>query len=97
MKIHHHDDERLVAVCDADILGKKLSHNGVDLHVNDRFYGGLECDLDEVFRELNNCTSFNVFGKNICEILIEEGYVNPLTVLWIEDDGDKVGHSIMVR
>lgn len=97
LKVHEFQGERLVAICDKDIMGKKFKHNNVSLHIQARFYGELECSLDEVLFELNRATQFNVMGKHICEALIDHKMIHPASVLWIEDNGDKVGHAILVR
>jgi hypothetical protein len=95
--VHEFEKERLVAVCDAEVCGKSILHNGVKLKIQDRFYGDQHYTSDEVLIEVSKCTSLNAFGKNICELLIKHNIVHPATVLWIEEQGEKFGHVIVVQ
>jgi len=95
-KVHQYQNEKLIAICDAELMGRTLKHNGIELNVSERFYGQLEYSKEEILIELKNATSVNVIGQDICEILIEENMVHEDTIMWIEED-DKIGHVIVVK
>jgi len=97
VKVHIDAKERLLALCDPEILGKKYQLNGVNITVKERFYGGEEYSPTEVLIEINRCTSLNAFGSNICQFLIDNNIVHPASVLWIEAEDSKVGHVILVK
>ena len=96
-KLHQYDNERLIAICDAELIGTSIHHNGVKLVIQERFYGELEYSVDEIMIELRSASSYNVMGKNICQLLIEKGMIHPDTVLWLGLEPNLVGHAIVVR
>ncbi|MHA2171831.1 MAG: DUF424 family protein [Candidatus Kariarchaeaceae archaeon] len=97
LKVHEYEKERLVAICDANLCGKSIIHNGVKLHIQERFYGMESYNEAEVLHEITKCTSLNAFGKKICELLLEHKLVHPASIMWIEDGDETVGHVILVR
>ena len=96
-KIHHYENEKLIAICDGNLMGKQISHNGVKLKVLPRFYGELEYDEDEILSEIRTATSINVMGKKICDLLVENDLVLPETIMWIPHEDQHIGHAIVVR
>jgi len=88
-KIHQYDNEKLLAICDQELMGTKFEHNDITLTVRPSFY--------EVLIEAKNATSLNVMGKRACELLIREGYVHPDIVMWIKTEDQTIGHVIVVR
>lgn len=96
LKIHQNGDKKLAAICDEEIKGADLYHNGVKIKVKENFYGNELFVEDELFLELLNCRSINAFGKNICDILIKKKLVHSATVLWIDHENKKIGHVIII-
>lgn len=96
VKIHENPREKLVAICDAEVIGKHINHNGVKLYINEKFYGSKIYPAEDVLHILKNSTSYNVIGKKICELLIEHNLIHPDTVMWIDDNENKIGHAIVV-
>jgi hypothetical protein len=96
-KLHKYDNEKLLAICDADLIGKSILHNGVKIIIQERFYGEIEFSIDEILIELKTASSYNVMGKNICKILTDESLLHPATILWMGDEDKPVGHAIVVR
>lgn len=96
-KVHYFDNEKLIAICDENIIGKTFVHNGVELHIQPRFYGDLVYTEEEILIELKNATSINVIGESICKLLIEHEFVHPDTIMWINNGDTKVGHVIVVK
>jgi len=97
LRVHAHGNEKLVAICDKDVNGKRLTHNGVKLTIRKEFYGKEIFSAAEVLTELTNCTSINAFGKKICELLIEHNIAHPAAIIWMSDENDKIGHTIVIR
>ena len=96
-KLHQVKNEKLIAICDAEIVGKTFLHNGVKITIQERFYGDMEYSLDELLVELRSASSYNIMGARICKILVELDLVHPDTILWFGDDNHQVGHVIVVR
>lgn len=74
----------LLAICDAEILGKSLREGKIIFHVKEDFYGGVRVNVEEAISMIKNSTIVNMIGKNVVEKAIEEGYVHPEAVIYIE-------------
>jgi hypothetical protein len=83
----------LVAVCDADILGKTLEGGRVPFTVSERFYGGPLCDLAEAIEAMGKASIVNMVGKQIVEAAIECNIIQEAGVIYIGD----VPHAQIVR
>jgi len=74
----------LLAMCDAEILGKTLQEGKIVFHVKEDFYKGAKVELEEAMAMIKNSTIVNMIGKNVVQKAIEKGYVHPEAVLNIE-------------
>jgi hypothetical protein len=74
----------LLAICDAEILGKKLCEGKIVFHVKEEFYKGAKVSIEEAICMIENSTIVNMVGKNVVGKAIEKGYVHPEAVLNIE-------------
>jgi hypothetical protein len=83
----------LLAICDAEILGKKLREGKLTFHVKEDFYKGTRLDIEEALCMIENSTIVNMIGKNVVTKAIEKGYVHPQAVLNIEG----VPHAQIVK
>ena len=75
--------EVLIAICDRDILGKKIK-NKITFEVSDNFYGGNICREEELNDILKKATVINAIGNKIVDFLIKENFVD-------DDDVIKIG------
>ena len=83
----------LVAVCDAEILGKTLEGGRVPFKVSERFYGGTLCELAEALEAMGKASIVNMVGKRIVEAAIECNIVQEAGILYLGD----VPHAQIVR
>ena len=83
----------LLAICDAEILGKTLKDGKIRFHVKEDFYMGARVDVDEAMCMIENSTIVNMIGKNVVNRAIEKGYVHPGAVLDIKG----VPHAQIVK
>ena len=74
----------LLAVCDAEILGKTLREGKIVFCIREEFYKGAKVTVEEAVMMIANSTIVNLIGKNIVQRAIERGYVHPEAVLNIE-------------
>ena len=93
LKVHKTKRDFIVAVCDKDILNKKLKHPDFDFHVNPSFYFEKEAGEEEVLELLKSATIVNLVGKKSVETGIYAGIVSSDTVIMI----GKVPHAQMVK
>ncbi|MEM3731269.1 MAG: DUF424 family protein [Candidatus Bathyarchaeia archaeon] len=83
----------LLAICDAEILGKTLREGKIVFHVKEEFYKGTKVTVEEALDLIANSTIVNMVGKNIVQKAIERGYVHPEAILKIEG----VPHAQIVK
>ena len=74
----------LLAICDAEILGKTLRDGKIVFCVKEGFYKGAKVNIDEAMCMIENSTIVNMIGRNVVSRAIEKGYVHPGAVLKIE-------------
>jgi len=92
MKVYHIGEEVLVAVSDETCLGKEFTEGNVHLKVSKEFYGEEYADKDEVVSALCDATIANLVGEQSVATAVENGFVNPQDVLYVQG----VPHAQMV-
>jgi hypothetical protein len=80
-----HGKDTLVAVCDAEILGKTLEGGRVPFEVSERFYGGTLCGLAEALEAMSKATICNIVGKRVVEAAIENRLIHKSAVIYLGD------------
>ena len=83
LKIHQSGTEIIVAVCDKDILGKKLKHGDVNVVISEGFYKGDIAPEEQVIEALANAKTANLFGERTVACAIKCGAVDPECVVII--------------
>ena len=73
----------LLAVCDADLLGKTFRESDMVFEVKEDFYKGLRTSIEEAVNLIEESTVANLVGRNIVEKAMEKGYVHPEAVIRI--------------
>jgi len=77
--------DTLVAVCDAELLGKTLEGGRVPFNVSESFYGGAPANLDEALEAMRRATICNLVGKKIVRAAIEKRMVHEAAIIFIGD------------
>ena len=63
VKHMHRGKDLVVAVCDADILGKTLEGGRVPFEVKESFYKGILGNIEEAILAMKQATICNIVGK----------------------------------
>ncbi len=84
LKIHKSGAEIIVAVCDKDLLGKKLKHGNVNVVISEGFYKGDIASEEQVIEALVNAKTANLFGERTVACAIKCGAVDPEYVVIID-------------
>ncbi|MDI6847212.1 MAG: DUF424 family protein [Candidatus Bathyarchaeia archaeon] len=84
MNIRKIGNSVLLAICDAEIIGKTLHEGKIVFHVKEDFYKGAKVSSEEAMSMIENSTIVNMIGKNVVYKAIEKGYVHPEAVINIE-------------
>ena len=83
----------LLAICDAELLGKTFRDGEIFFTVHEEFYKGLKMDAEEAIKLIEQSTIVNMVGQNIVTKAIERGFVHPDAVLKISG----VPHAQIVK
>ncbi len=83
----------LLAICDAELLGRTLREGKIVFRIKEEFYRGAKVNVDEAIGMINNANIVNMVGKNVVKRAIGKGYVHPEAVLNIEG----VPHAQIVK
>ena len=85
LRVSHHGKDTLVAVCDADLLGKTLGGGRVPFKVSEEFYRGILGNVEEAIKAMKRGTICNLVGKEIVEAAVNERLVNNRAIIYFGD------------
>ncbi len=100
MKVLNQRAERLITACDEEIMNIPLMSHGVKICATPRFYGNELVTESELLEEIKECTSANVIGTRVIELLLKNRMIHKDAILWLEYSDDKkkkVGHAIIIK
>jgi hypothetical protein len=83
LKSYQQGVQRLVAACDADLVGTSHKEGKFHLQVTPQFYDGLRVDADTLGAYLKGCTVANLVGRNTVDVAVQLGLIDPEHVLII--------------
>ena len=83
----------LLAICDADLLGKILKQGKIAFYVREEFYKGPLVSLEEALDLIQQSTIVNMVGRGIVGTVVKKGLVHPEAVLRI----DGVPHAQIMK
>lgn len=83
MRVYRVRGEVLVAVCDAELVGKVFREGELKIEVKESFYGTEEVGEEEVKRALRNATIANITGSRAVELAARIGIIDKTRVLKI--------------
>ncbi len=83
-RLFEQGEEKLLAICDKDVLGKDFSEGEVSIEVND-FYSDKNCEKEEAIDLVKNATIINAVGNEIIDLLVNENIINKSNVIRIGD------------
>jgi hypothetical protein len=84
VKLQQMGKDIVLAICDAELLGKTLQEGKIVFKVKDEFYNGGKTTADEAVSMIKNATIVNLIGKCCVEKAIQKGYVHPDAIISIE-------------
>jgi hypothetical protein len=87
VKIHENpreDQTPVVAICDEDLIGKKVTDGKLNLHITERFYKGEKKSEEEVIEIIKNADNLNLVGKKTIKLALENGFISEENILIIK-------------
>jgi hypothetical protein len=77
LKLHKKEERIVAAVCDSELLGKKIEEGKLQLDMTSDFYKGEEKDDLTVGDTIRNADSVNMVGEKAVKLGIQEGIIDP--------------------
>ena len=85
IKIHKAGPDReVVALCDKELIGKKLSEGNIELNVSEKFYKGEELPEDEMAEIMKNAKNVNILGKKSIAFAMKLGIITKENIIPIQ-------------
>lgn len=75
--------DAVAAICDSDILGKRLKDDRFDVEVSESFYGSERINEAEALKIMENCTIGNLMGVKSVELARKSGFITDENVIYI--------------
>lgn len=82
-KVHVINNKKLVAVCDSDLLGKKLEEKDTQLDLTGDFYKGEEVSEAQFMEMVKGAYTVNIVGKEAVELGIKNGLIKKESIITI--------------
>ena len=73
----------VVAICDEDLIDKKIKMKGLEIKVSKNFYGGESIDDEIAVKLMKRATIGNLLGKNIVSLAEKNGFITRENVILI--------------
>lgn len=73
VRIANYQKNAMLNICDADLLGKQISENKINVHISESYYGEKLVDKKEAEELLKNSSIINMVGKETISLSINLG------------------------
>ena len=86
VKVHKTPDGRkIVAICDSELIGKKIEEGRLQLDLSSSFYKGEEKNEEEIEELLKGCCVVNVVGEKSIDFIVKKGIVDEKNIIKINN------------
>lgn len=94
-KLYRTKQDTVVAICDENILGKKITHTKMNMSVEVKkdFYGGVIINDDQAVKLMNDATIGNLIGTEIVKLAEKNGFITKENIILI----DGIPHAQFVK
>ena len=73
VKVSNYQKNSTLNICDAELLGKKLIQDELNMHISESYYGEKLVEKEEAKSLLKNSLIINMVGKETVSLSIELG------------------------
>jgi len=73
VKVSNYQKNTMLNICDAELLGKKISQDELNMHISESYYGEKLIEKEEAKSLLKNSSIINMVGKKVISLSIELG------------------------
>ncbi len=85
VKVSNYQKNSMLNICDAELLGKKIIQDGLNVHISESYYGEKLVKKEEAKSLLKNSSIINMVGKNTVSLSIELGIGSESGIKTISD------------
>ncbi len=85
VRISNHQKNSMLNICDAELLGKKIIQDELNMHISESYYGEKLVEKEEAKSLLKNSSIINMVGKEIVSLSIELGIGSESVIKTISD------------
>jgi len=89
VKEHINEGKLILALCDKNLLGKKIEDQNIQLDLSSSFYKGEEADIEELKKLIKKAYIINAVGKKAVEFLEKEGLIEKENIIYVK----KIPHA----
>jgi len=73
VRVTNYQNNNMLNICDADLLGKKITQDELDMNINKNYYGEKLIEKEEATSLLKNSSIINMVGKETISLSIKLG------------------------
>ncbi len=73
VKVSNYQKNSTLNICDAELLGKKIIQDELNMHISESYYGEKLVEKEEAKSLLKNSSIINMVGKETVSLSIELG------------------------
>lgn len=73
VRITKYQNNLMLSICDAPLLGKKIVENKLRMNISESYYGERLVEKDEAESLLKKCSSINMVGKETISLSVSLG------------------------
>jgi len=73
VRVTNYQNNNMLNICDADLLGKKITQDELDMNISKSYYGEKLIEKEEATSLLKNSSIINMVGKETISLSIKLG------------------------
>lgn len=73
VRVSNYQNSSMLNICDADLLGKKITQDELNMNISESYYGEKFIEKEEAESLLKNSSIINMVGKETISLSIELG------------------------
>jgi len=85
VKTANYQNQSMLNICDAELLGKKIIEGDLTMHISENYYGERFVEKDEAESLLNNSSIINLAGKETVSLALKLGIGSENAVKIVSD------------
>ena len=85
VRTNNYQKQSMLNICDAELLGKKITQNDLTVHISENYYGDRFVEKDEAESLLKNSSIINMAGKETVSLALKLGIASENAVKMISD------------